>query len=288
MPPIDRPSAGTVRLHVEEAGPADGPVVVLLHGFPEFSYAWRKQLGPLAAAGFRVLAPDQRGYGRSDKPEGIEAYRLDELADDVLRLAGDRRFSLVGHDWGGVVAWWLALCNPDRLQRLVILNAPHPATLESYALSHPGQLLKSWYVLAFQLPGLPEALFRARDFRLPVRTLCGTSRPGTFTPDDIARYRAAWSQARSVTAMLNWYRALLRHRRPPPAERCRVPTLILWGDRDAFLEPGLADAALALCDQGRLVRLRDATHWIQHEQPDRVNAEMTGFLGAVRQARLPG
>ena len=264
-------------LHIESAGPEDGPLVVLLHGFPEFSYAWRKQIGPLAAAGFRVLAPDQRGYGRSGKPAGIDAYVLDELADDVLRLAGERRFSLVGHDWGGVVAWWLALRNPERLDRLVILNAPHPATLESYALRHPGQMLKSWYVLFFQLPGVAEAAFRARDFRMPAGALVGTSRRGTFTSEDLERYRAAWAEPGAVTAMLNWYRAL-RRRRPVPAKRVAVPTLILWGERDAFLQPGLADAALALCDDGRLVRFDRATHWLQHEEAERVNGELVGFL----------
>jgi len=267
-----------MHLHVEARGPEDGPLVVLLHGFPETgALAWRRQVGPLAAAGLRVLVPDQRGYGRSAKPPGIDAYRLDALADDVLRLAGERRFSLVGHDWGGVVAWWLALRNPERLERLAILNAPHPALLAGYALRHPGQLLRSWYVLAFQLPGLPEAAFRARTYRLPMRALTGTSRPGTFAPADLRAYRAAWAQPGAVTAMLNWYRAL-RRRRPAPARRVAVPTLILWGDKDAFLQPGLADAALALCDDGRLVRFPDATHWLQHEEAERVNRALVRFL----------
>jgi len=266
-----------VRLHVEAAGPEHGPLVVLLHGFPEFSYAWRRQVGPLAEAGFRVLAPDQRGYGGSDKPREVGAYVLDALADDVLRLAGGRRFSLVGHDWGGVVAWWLALRNPERLDRLAILNAPHPATLASYAAGHPGQLVKSWYVLFFQFPVLAEAAFRAGNFRMPAGALAGTSRRGTFTREDLDRYRAAWAEPGAVTGMLNWYRALRRRRRPPSG-RIRVPTLILWGDRDAFLQPGLADAALDLCDDGRLVRFERATHWLQHEEAERVTRELIAFL----------
>lgn len=266
-----------VRLHVETAGPEDGAPVVLLHGFPEFSYAWRKQMEPLAQAGIRVLAPDQRGYARSDKPAGMDAYRLDALADDVLGLMGDRRFSVVGHDWGGVVAWWLAARNPERVERVAILNAPHPATLARYAAGHPGQALKSWYVLFFQLPAIAEAAFRARDFRMPADALTRTSRRGTFSAEDLARYRAAWAEPGAVTGMLNWYRAL-RHRRSLADPRVRVPTLILWGGRDAFLEPGLADAALELCDQGRLVRFPRATHWLQHEEAEAVNAELIAFL----------
>lgn len=272
-----------VRLHVEAAGPEHGPLVVLLHGFPEFSYAWRRQVGPLAEAGFRVLAPDQRGYGGSDKPREVGAYVLDALADDVLRLAGGRRFSLVGHDWGGVVAWWLALRNPERLDRLAILNAPHPATLLPYSLRHPGQLARSWYVLAFQLPGVPERMFRAGDFRLARRALLATSRPGTVTADDLRRYREAWAQPGAVTAMLNWYRAL-RRRAPLPQDRVRVPTLVLWGDRDAFLQPGLADAALERCDDGRLVRFADLGHWLHQEDPARINPPLLHFLDAAGQS----
>jgi len=273
-----------VRLHVIDAGPADGPLVILLHGFPEFWYGWRRQIGALAAAGFRVLAPDQRGYGASDKPPGVGAYTTDRLASDVLRLAdwaGRPTFSVVGHDWGGIVAWWVALAAPDRVARLAILNAPHPATVRSYALRHPTQAARSWYVLAFQIPRLPERMIRAHGFRMAERALTGTSRRGTFDADDLAQYRAAWARPGALTAMLNWYRALRRGLRPP-ALRVRPPTLILWGDRDRFLEQGLAEAAARLCDDARVVHMEKASHWVQHEEAERVNRELTAFLAAFR------
>lgn len=289
--------ASGIGLHIAEAGAEsrvesgrpDVPLVILLHGFPEFWFAWRRQIEPLAAAGFRVVAPDQRGYNLSDKPEGVGAYVLDRLADDVIGLAdalGYQTFSLVGHDWGGVVGWWLAMRAPERLERLAILNAPHPATLSGYLARHPRQLARSWYVLFFQLPRLPERLIGARGFRLATRALTGTSRPGTFRSGDLARYREAWARPGALTAMIGWYRAL-RRRRPAGPARIRVPTLVLWGQGDAFLEPGLADAALRHCDRGRLVRFDDAGHWIQHEHPARVNELLAGFLGEGRPGAAP-
>ncbi|WP_207461680.1 alpha/beta hydrolase [Azospirillum sp. SYSU D00513] len=269
-----------VRLHAVEAGPPDGPLVILLHGFPEFSHGWRRQVGPLAEAGFRVLAPDQRGYNLSDKPGRVEDYRIDRLAGDVLRLAdgaGRQRFSVVGHDWGGIVAWWLAIHHPDRLERAAILNAPHPATLARHMAAHPTQLLRSWYVAFFQIPGLPERLATAARFRLLERSMRSSSRPGTFTEDDLARYRAAWAQPGALTAMIDWYRALRLNPRPS-TDRVRVPTLVIWGDRDAFLDRRLAEAAAALCDDARVEHLDAATHWVQHEEPERVNCLLIGFL----------
>ncbi|HSK40329.1 MAG TPA: alpha/beta fold hydrolase [Arenibaculum sp.] len=282
--------ASGIGLHIAEAGRPDAPLVILLHGFPEFWFAWRRQIEPLADAGFRVVAPDQRGYNLSDKPEGIGAYVLDRIADDVTGLAdalGYRTFSVVGHDWGGIVGWWLAMRAPERLERLAILNAPHPATLSGYLAGHPRQLARSWYVLFFQLPRLPERLIRARGFRLAMRALTGTSRRGTFSSADLARYCEAWARPGAMTAMINWYRALRRRPLAGPA-RIGVPTLVLWGRRDAFLEPGLADAALRYCDRGRLVRFDDAGHWIQHERPARVNELLAGFLREGRPAGHPG
>jgi pimeloyl-ACP methyl ester carboxylesterase len=263
------------------AGPADGPLVILLHGFPEFSYGWRRQIPVLAEAGLRVAAPDQRGYSRSAKPAGIAAYMLDSLADDVLGLAdalGRERFAVVGHDWGGVVAWHLAARNPERVTRAAILNAPHPATLRRYARAHPTQALKSWYVAFFQLPSLPERALGASGFWVLRRVLRRSSRPGTFTGDDFRHYRDAWAQPGALTAMLNWYRALrLRPAAPAPA-RIRVPVRVIWGDRDAFLDRGLAEAGAALCDNAEIIHLPDATHWLQHEEPGKVNRLLVEFL----------
>lgn len=215
MTPIDpttrRIPVRGLTLSVAEAGPEDGPLTVLLHGFPETWWGWRHQIGPLAAAGLRVVAPDQRGYGLSSRPEGIAAYHLDRLADDVTGLAdalGHDRFRLVGHDWGGLVAWWVAARHPDRLERLAILNAPHPDVFGAYARRHPTQALRSVYVGLFQLPGLPEALLRVGDCAALRRALTNSSRPGAFSPHDLDLYAAAWRRPGAITAMLNWYRAL--------------------------------------------------------------------------------
>ena len=217
---------------------------ILLHGFPEAWFCWRHQIGPLAEAGYRVLAPDQRGYNTSEKPARIADYALDMLAADVLGLidrTGSARATLVGHDWGGIVAWWVALRYPERVQRLAVLNAPHPVAFRRYLFRHPAQLRRSWYAFYFQLPRLPESNFRRANWQALVRTLCTTSRPGTFRDDDLAQYRQAWSEPGAITAMIHWYRAALRHRPPaPPDPRVRVPTLMIWGKGDAFLLPGTA------------------------------------------------
>jgi pimeloyl-ACP methyl ester carboxylesterase len=277
-----RSGNGGRRLAAIDEGPTDGPLVILLHGFPEFSYAWRNQVGPLVDDGWRVLVPDQIGYNLSDKPVGLENYDIDALADDVLQLAesaGYRTFSLVGHDWGGIVAWWLALRDPDRIERLAILNAPHPATMTRYAMTHPTQMLRSWYILFFQIPGVPEALLRAGGYRMARRLLTGTSRGDAFSRHDLDHYQEAWSRPGALTAMINWYRAL-RKRRKLRSERVRVPTMILWGERDAALEFPLALAALRRCDQGRLFRFPNATHWLQHEEPEDVNHLLRAFLSS--------
>jgi epoxide hydrolase 4 len=276
-----RLAAHGITLHAVTAGPADGPLVILLHGFPEFWYGWRQQIAPLAASGLRVVVPDQRGYNLSDKPAGIAAYRLETLADDVLGLAdalGYERFAVVGHDWGAAVAWHVASHSPERLTRAAILNAPHPATLRQYARAHLRQALKSWYVAYFQLPFLPELGLRAGGFRGLRRALQRTSRPGTFTDEDFRHYREAWAQPGALTAMLNWYRALRLAGVLAAPARVRVPVQVIWGDKDAFLETGLAEASAALCERAEVFHLSDATHWVQHEQPAEVNRLLVEFL----------
>jgi pimeloyl-ACP methyl ester carboxylesterase len=277
-------STNGVRLHVVESGPEDLPSVLLLHGFPEFWYGWRHQIGPLADAGFRVLAPDQRGYGTSEKPGPISAYALDTLASDVAGLidaTGRPRAAVVGHDWGGIVAWYLAIRRPELLERLAVLNAPHPIVFRRYLRSSPGQLLKSWYAFSFQLPWLPEAMLRRRNWRPLMEALRGTSRPGTFTDADLESYRGAWSAPRAITAMINWYRAALWNPpRPPPDTRIHVPTLLIWGAKDVALDRGLARPSIEQCDHGRLDLFEDATHWVQHEEPERVNRLLLDFLRA--------
>ena len=271
-----------LRLHVVEAGLEGSPVVVLLHGFPEFWYGWRHQIGPLAAAGFHVLAPDQRGYNLSDKPQPVPAYNLDLLAEDVLGLldqAGAAQAHVIGHDWGGAVAWWLALKHADRVGKLALLNIPHPQVMRRALRQSWTQRRRSAYMAFFQLPSLPEWSFRARCFALPARILRNSSRPGTFSEADLDLYREAWGQPGAVHAMLHWYRAGLRSRPEQPAGlRVRVPTLLLWGTGDEFLGREMAQPSIDLCDDGRLEFYEGATHWLHHEEPEWVNERLIGFL----------
>ena len=264
-----------ITLHAVAAGPEDGPLVLLLNGFPEFWYAWRRQIPALAAAGFRVLAPDQRGYNLSDKPRDLAAYRLDELAADALGLidaAGRERAFVVGHDWGAMVAWWLTLVAPHRVERLAILNVPHPYVFRRRLLNDAEQQKRSLYAGFFQLPWLPEAALRAGDWRAAEQAMRGSSRPGAFSDDDMAEYRRAWARPGAMTAMLNWYRALAQ--RPMadwPEPRVVVPTTIIWGLKDFALRGVMAAESAAECDDVELIELPDNTHWVQHEVPELVN-----------------
>ena len=272
-----------IKLHAVATGPQDGPLVVLLHGFPEFWYSWRRQIGPLAAAGLRVVAPDQRGYNLSDRPTGIGSYALDLLADDVLALTSDLGrdcFAVVGHDWGAGVAWHLAARNPKRVTQAAVLNGPNVATVRNYLSTHPSQVLKSSYAGFFQLPWLPEWSLRAANFKLLRTALTWTSRPGTFFPNAEAfrPYHDAWARPGALTAMLNWYRALLKHY-VRPCERVSVPVRVVWGKRDKFLNCSIAEAGLAQCnDRSTPFYLPNATHWVQHEEPVSVNRLLIEFL----------
>jgi pimeloyl-ACP methyl ester carboxylesterase len=270
-----------IRLHAIQAGPEGGRLIILLHGFPEFWRSWIHQIEPLATAGHFVLAPDQRGYNLSDKPQDIAAFNLGELSKDIaglIRTAGRQKAVVVGHDWGGVVAWWLGVYFPEMLERLVVLNAPHPGVMRQMLVSNPDQIRRSSYAFFFQLPWIPEAVSRNNDWELLERSLRETSRPGTFSQQDFEHYRQAWWRKGAFTAMLNWYRANLRFLATFPEDtRISVPTLLLWGTQDFALGQQMAAASIEMCDQGQLVLFEDATHWIQHEEAEQVNQLIIEF-----------
>ncbi|GAB4505027.1 MAG: alpha/beta hydrolase [Anaerolineales bacterium] len=275
--------ANGICLHVVLAGPPDGPPVLLLHGFPEFWFGWRKQIPALVRAGYRVIAPDQRGYNLSDKPKGIHAYRLDILVADILGLMdalGYEQVNLVGHDWGAAVAWALAMRYPERLHKLGILNVPHPSVMLNFLRrGDPEQWRRSWYIFAFQLPFLPEALLRARNWRNLERALRGSGKIHTFSKEEVAEYKGAWSQSGALTAMLHWYRAMLRYRPTWTGDlRIHVPTLILWGMQDVALSHRMARLSLDYCQDGKLILFEDATHWVQHDAAEEVNQLLLEFL----------
>jgi pimeloyl-ACP methyl ester carboxylesterase len=268
-----------VRLHHVEAG--EGPLVVLLHGFPEFWYGFRRQIPALARAGFRVVVPDLRGYNRSDRPAGVEAYTGRELADDVaglIRACGEERAAVVGHDWGAGVAWSFAMAHPGMLRRLAVLNGPHPQMMVR-GLSDPGQLLRSWYMFFFQLPRLPELVLGRDGGRGLTGTFRREARPGSFTEADLELYCEAFTQPGALTAMVNYYRALARPRGRVRARRVEVPVLSLWGEEDRHLKRELARPTPDLVADLEVVYLPGASHWVQHDAPSEVNERLAGFLG---------
>jgi epoxide hydrolase 4 len=273
---------GDVRLHYVEAG--EGPLVLLLHGFPQFWYQWRHQIPALVEAGFRVVAPDMRGYNLSDKPPGVRAYRVELLAGDVEHLilaCGERTADVVGHDWGAIAAWVAAMRYPGRVGKLAILNISHPARLLDGLLS-PMQLLRSSYVFFFQIPRLPEGVIRAGDFAL-LRSVFRRDpvRPGALTAEDIERYIEAIARPEALTASINYYRALLRYpwETREPLQRVGAPVLVIWGERDRFLSRRLAEPPrLWVPDLLGVKRLPDASHWVAEDRPLEVNTLLLGFL----------
>lgn len=282
MEPIEFKQITTndVTLHTAVAGPENGPLVILLHGFPEFWYAWRKQIEPLVSQGYRVVIPDQRGYNLSEKPDGIESYQLDVLRDDVIELIKffeRKKAVVIGHDWGGIVAWHLAATRPDYVEKLLILNSPHTAVMKKTMIKNPIQIFRSMYVLFFQLPRLPERMLSANGFTGLKKSLTDSSDHETFDNKELQRYAHAWSQPKSLSSMLNWYRAL-RIKSSEPST-INIPVKIIWGYRDSFLSKKLAEESAKQCTNADTV-LVDATHWVHLEQPEIVNKLMLEYLSA--------
>jgi pimeloyl-ACP methyl ester carboxylesterase len=271
-----------IKLHVMEAGPADGPMILFLHGFPEFWYAWRKQLQYFAEKGYLVVAPDQRGYNLSDKPDGIASYKIDELAKDIIGLIdtyGRRQIFLVGHDWGASVSWWVALKYPERIAKLVILNVPHPKVMAKHVFTDTEQMKKSWYIFYFQIPGAVDKLAAASNYEWALQLIMTSANPGAFTPTELEEYRKAFQQPGAFTAMVNWYRAMVQTQQVPPKSfDVTMPMILMWGEDDVAMLPQLADESMPYCKQGKLIKMPGVSHWIQHEQADRVNALIEEFF----------
>jgi len=270
---------GEVRLHCALAGPSGGELVILLHGFPECAKSWPAVQRDLAERGYRVVAPDMRGYGGSDKPRGVGAYAVARLVGDVAGLVkalGAERAHVVGHDWGGVVAWWTAMLRPDVVDHLGIVNAPHPVGYAA-AMRTAAQLRRGWYVFMFQLPWLPYWALGANDYAA-VRSVF--SRDGVAA-DEIDPCVASLRQAGARSAALAYYRAAVRGAlfgtapKPTVIER---PTLVVWGEQDRFLVSELADPPPRWVPGARVVRLPDATHWAHIDAADAVARAMAAHF----------
>lgn len=283
--------ANGLRFHVAAAGSGDR-LALCLHGFPECWYSWRFQIGPLEKLGYRVWAPDLRGYGESDRPLGVESYALEHLLADVAGLidaSGARSTLLLAHDWGAIVAWHFAMRRVRPIERLVILNVPHPAPWER-ELRRPRQLLRSWYAFFFQLPRLPEALLGARGARAVGRALLsGVSNPEHLDEAALRVFRESAARPGALTAMLNYYRALVRggwkRQRAQGYPVIETPTLMLWGERDLALG---VETTLGTHEYVRDLTLRylpHASHFVQQDDPQRVNALLEAWLEG---APVPG
>lgn len=278
-----------VVLHYGEVGPEAGTPVLFLHGFPDLWFTWEQQMLALAERGYRCIAPEQRGYGRSSKPSRVADYRIEQLTSDVARfiegLALSGPVHLVGHDWGGAVAWYLATLRPDLVRSLTIVNVPHPFVFSSHVFDRPSQLLRSSYILFFQLPWLAETLFSVADSALLLGILRGG---GVRDRKLLKRYRTVWRTPGAVSAPLNWYRALFRYffQSDPRklSQRVEVPTRLLWGRNDPVFQPDSAEASAARCKSGS-VRYFEGGHWPFHEHPEAFSQQLLAWLDASSDAR---
>ena len=286
-----------LRMHCVTAG--KGPLILFLHGFPEFWYEWKNQLAEFSKDHL-VVAPDMRGYNLSDKPDSEEQYRMSYLVDDVLNLADHythgKKFVLVAHDWGGAVAWAFAIAHPERLDKLVIVNAPHPGVFGRLLASDQKQQQASQYMLMFR-SAQAEQMLSANNYTPLVNAVLGAGlKDGVFTEDDKQQYIKAWSQPGALTGGLNYYRA---NRVGPPASgqasdgtetstgsfgvdssklSVKVPTLVIWGEKDTALLTGNLDGLDQFVPQLTIKRIPEGTHWVIHEKSAEVNGYIREFI----------
>ncbi len=274
-----------IQLEVREAGAENGKLMVLLHGFPECWSTWRHQIAPLVQAGFRVVVPNMRGYGRSSKPKDYRRYHLDKLITDVeaIRLFYQaERFHLVGHDWGGAVAWWYALHHEAKLYSLSVLNLPHPLAFLTKLKGSPAQMLKSWYMFYFQIPFLPEFVLKIGRFAILKKILKASSTRHAYDAEDFRLLEEAWREPGAIQAMVNYYRALLRNLRLPESDgTLHLPVQILWGEKDLALSVQGAHDSMRFLKNGTLTLYPDATHWLAHDKPEEISRKLIDHaLGA--------
>lgn len=279
------------RLHYAVAGSPDAPLILFLHGFPEFWYAWKNQLEEFGRD-YLAVAPDLRGFNLSDKPPEVEAYRARHIVSDIAALAkhlGKKSFTLVAHDWGGAVAWTFAAAFPQMVDRLIIINSPHPAIFQRDLAGNSAQQAASSYMNFFRIPSAEEVLAE-NDYARMFAMLTGWGGRPWLSEEDRAAYLAAWSQPGALTGGLNYYRAsplfpptatepgALDVKIDPATVTVKVPTLVIWAMNDPALLPCNLDGLDAYVPDLQVVRVQDATHWIVHEQPEFVNRTIRNFL----------
>ena len=287
-----------VTLNVALAGREDAPAVILLHGFPESHRTWRGVV-PLLEDEFRLVMPDQRGFAASDRPLEVEEYHADKLIDDIFALAealGIERFALVGHDWGGAISWPAALRGDPRLERLAIINAPHPVIFQKSLIEDADQRAASQYISAFRSKMFEKGVESMGYEALFEKSFSKHVDLGLIPPEERAQYIADWSEPGGMTAMLNWYRGS-KVMVPPPGvtlplpdwvtgafPKVEVPTLVIWGMQDKALLPIQLEGLDRLVDDLQIVRIADAGHFVPWEKPEAVAAALKPFLQGQRAA----
>ncbi|KAK6727774.1 hypothetical protein RB195_005449 [Necator americanus] len=281
----------TVRLHYVQTGDDDKPLLLMLHGFPEFWYSWRFQLKYFADR-YRCIALDQRGYNLSDRPPNTEDYCIDLLVNDVREVVeklGYKKCFLMGHDWGAAIAWRVALTYPELIEKLLILNVPHPSVLPQLMATSSEQRLKSWYIFMFQTPRIPELTVQSHDFHM--LELCfrgkkaGIRNKENFTDEDMKAWKHVFSQEGAISGPINYYRNVGRTSNLKGDQNiCKPPTLIIWGDQDQFLVKEGATMSLKYCYNANLKYVEGASHWVMQDEPQKVNKLIEEFLYASSHA----
>ncbi|MEM7590732.1 MAG: alpha/beta hydrolase [Cyanobacteria bacterium P01_A01_bin.83] len=270
-----------IKLHYVDQG--TGKLMLMLHGFPEFWYSWRYQIEEFAQD-YHTVAIDLRGYNDSDKPEGVEAYQMSEFIEDVkgvIEGLGYQDCILVAHDWGGAIAWNFAYAYPEMVEQLIVLNIPHPAKFAA-GLKTPQQLLKSWYIFAFQIPWLPEWLLQLNDYQAIKEAFSGMAIDKTaFSDGDLNAYRDAAAKPGALTAMINYYRGIFSKLFEGGQQQwsvLEVPTLTIWGENDTAFGKELTYGTDAYVRDWQIKYIPSCSHWVQQEQPALVNQYIREFL----------
>ncbi len=270
-----------IRLHYVEQG--KGELVILLHGWPEFWYCWRKQI-PELSKHFHVVAPDLRGYNESDKPKGVDAYSIEKVTKDItelIKFLGYTKATIISHDWGGAVGWQLGMEHPEVVNKLIIMNSPHPSIMRKHLAENPKQKKRSWYMGFFQIPFLPEFLLGLDLKKFLTSTLRGLARnKNAFTDEDIMQYVEAMKKPGALTSSINWYRAAFRGRGKSGSKKpVSVSTLIIWGENDKALGKELTyDMDKYFSSPFEIKYIPNCSHWVQNEYPELVNKYILDFL----------
>jgi epoxide hydrolase 4 len=287
-----------VTMENEGVDSSDYPLMILLHGFPEFWYSWRHQI-PFFAKRFKVIAPDMRGYGETEKPREIDKYRIDNLVRDIIELIhsfGKKKAIIVGHDWGAIIGWSIAMIAPSVIEKLIIMNAPHPALYQKNAFRNLSQMQKSWYIFFFLMQKVPEKVLSSNNFELLKHMFeSSIKRKDKFTQDDMKNYISSWCKGKGergedgysngIAGGINYYRANLNTEfwenlgESIPFPKIKSPTLMIWGEDDMFFGKELAENTGEFIEAPFSMELiSNCGHWVQQEAPDEVNQIMSEFL----------